>query len=266
MFRMQRKAEESRMGFNKRSASQLHHWFQQANLQMAYHRVLKMVFKAAWKEKSSPCALGQNPLQWARECRDSSWWNLVRAECSRREMRQEKLEHRRAVHGQTSWEDVFVTVYGPAWRAVRDEHASMAQWMSKAPSFIDTVCERWGLPLVRAAAPAHCAQVPTTIRVTTSVEQYPELVPHACDHKWQPGGIRLWIQVDCKAVAELCAGRAVLSTPELRPLFVRVCRSLHFLSSMGCRPLNNDSDMVLWSPREFNTVGHGHENIFHTGR
>jgi hypothetical protein len=55
-------------------------------------------------------------------------------------------------------------------------------------------------------------------------------------------------------VADLLAGRSVLDAEEHRPLFVRVARMLASLHSCGFKPINDISDFVVWSPREFNTV------------
>ena len=46
---MRRKPLETQAAFNKTTAVRLHGWFKNAGLSMAYHRVLKLVFKAAWR-------------------------------------------------------------------------------------------------------------------------------------------------------------------------------------------------------------------------
>ena len=50
------------------------------------------------------------------------------------------------------------------------------------------------------------------------------------------------------------SGRTILDTPEHRPLFLRTARSLERLACSGYSPLADESDYVLWSPREFNIV------------
>ena len=64
---MRRKPTDTQASFNKSSAVRLHAWFGHCNLLMAYLRVLKLIFKAAWKEKSSPLGFEENPLQLSRE-------------------------------------------------------------------------------------------------------------------------------------------------------------------------------------------------------
>ena len=124
--------------------------------------------------------------------------------------------------------------------------------MALADGFIDSICRKWGLPVLRQST-AIARLAPVTGHLPAVYEDYPLPAPHPFDSVWQTGS-RLWIQVDCKAVADLCSGRAVLSKPELRPLFVRICRSLHSLYSNGLSPLHDNLDLVLWSPREYNAV------------
>ena len=99
-----------------------------------------------------------------------------------------------------------------------------------------------------------CVCVPVHCRIPSSIDIYPQLAPHDLDCQWQSNLHRLWIQVDCKSLAELCAGRSFLSAPEYRPLFIRICRSLRTLYNFGLRPVHDSTDLIIWSPREFNTV------------
>ena len=73
--------------------------------------------------------------------------------------------------------------------------------------------------------------------------------------------MRLWIQTDCKAMAELLSGRVVLEAPQHRPLFVRLARALLKLQHMGLALVTDWSDNILWAPREFNTVADHIANI-----
>ena len=63
MFRMRRKPDESQMHFNQRSAAKLQGWFKNAGLEMVFHRVLRLIFKAAWRERFSVFYFDENPLQ-----------------------------------------------------------------------------------------------------------------------------------------------------------------------------------------------------------
>jgi hypothetical protein len=226
---------ESQSVFNKRTALKLFNWFRNADLHMAYHRALRLVFKAAWREKQSPCAFDANPLQWARECRDRTWWHLVQTECTRNEMHQQHLQHRRSGHQRTAWDDVFVMVFGPSWRAFRDLHASLTDWLKHAPAFMDNVFERWGLPKPWKQQHTDISP-PLRCRILVSIDSHRPPEPHDIDWQWQSDQGRLRIQVDCRALPEVCAGGAFLATPYHRPIFARICRSIQFPYSLGLRP------------------------------
>ena len=118
---------------------------------------------------------------------------------------------------------------------------------------MDTVCEKWSLPKVRQP-PAAAPFVPLHCRIPVSIDAPPTCVPHDLDRRWQSDRGRLWVQVDCRSVAELCNGRAYLAKPELRPLFTRIGRALFSLYTYGLRPLGAKEDLVIWTPREYNTV------------
>ena len=64
MFKMRRRPEESQMVFNQRTSMQLRTWFEKAGLRMAHHRVLYLVFKAAWKDFVQ---WGESPKEWKKD-------------------------------------------------------------------------------------------------------------------------------------------------------------------------------------------------------
>ena len=66
------------------------------------------------------------------------------------------------------------------------------------------------------------------------------------------GSRRLWVQVDCHAIAELASGRARLARDSDRPLFIRIARSLLRLHHLGWLPATDTSDLVVWTPRDYN--------------
>ena len=125
--------------------------------------------------------------------------------------------------------------------------------MKGCPAFIDAVCLMSGLPKLWQRS-GNIRPSPTLCRLPASVEHPPELEPHQLDWHWQSDRERLWIQVDCRSLAELCAGRPYLNAPELRSGFIRICRSLKRLLGLGRLPLRDAQDFIIWGPREYNTV------------
>ena len=93
-----------------------------------------------------------------------------------------------------------------------------------------------------------------SVRLPTAIDRYPSLPPHPLDEVSQSGALRLWLQVDCRLIAELLDGRAVLESDEHKPIFTRVARKILTLHIHGFRPISVTQDFVIWSPREFNSV------------
>eukprot|EP00973_Karenia_brevis_P012183 1653866-Karenia_brevis.AAC.1 len=86
--------------------------------------------------------------------------------------------------------------------------------------------------------------------------------------KWHPR-LAYWdhmegsisVQVDCKPLADLLSGAAVLKDEEMRPLFIRIGRSLTTLFKAGWRSRKVTAHYIEWSPREYNTVADHIANV-----
>ncbi len=252
MFKMRRKPEESYMQFNMRTAGQLERWLRHSGVAMIHQRILKQVYKAAWTEKMSPCGFGANPLAWAREFRDSMWWEGICASSSKRQRLDQGVRHGQSGWVRLPWEYPFTVVFGTTWRNHRNKHSSLAHWMRGCDGFISAICQAWKLPAMDDRI-----QSDTSIfhlHVPQVIEKPPPLPPHKLDRHWQRNGKRIWVQVDCQTVAEVLAGRAKLDAPDLEPIFIRIARLLLRLRSLSWKPLHSALDFVIWAPREFNSV------------
>ena len=62
VFKLEVKDGESLAECNKRTAVMLFRWFGQASKHMLHHRVLKFIYKSAWREKRFPCNFQENPF------------------------------------------------------------------------------------------------------------------------------------------------------------------------------------------------------------
>ena len=258
MFRFRRKDGESQMVFNQRSAKKILEWFQHSKVRMAHHRVLKAIFLASWHEKRPAIGLRQHCLQLARECRTRAWWESLQASSTQSGRKAEGLVRARAGHPTTAWEDVFVQVFGAHWRAERDSCASRRDWMCHCDDFINQVCDFWNLPKLPHSN-RHCAFHDTGRAANSECwDDIPILPDHPLDQKFLSSRGRLWIQVDCKGIADLTSGRAVLQAEELHPAFIRISRDLLRLHSMGWKPMHDGLEFVLWAPRKYNPIAdHG---------
>ncbi len=89
-------------------------------------------------------------------------------------------------------------------------------------------------------------------RLPATWANIPALPPQPLADKWQAMQGRLWIQVDCKSVADLFCGRAILRSDDFTPLYKRLARLQLIVAGLGRRPRRDSLDCVVWSPREYN--------------
>ena len=82
----------------------------------------------------------------------------------------------------------------------------------------------------------------------------PGLPANEEDDWWGGGSSRLWHQVDCKGLADVVNGDAVLHAPRLEPIFRRTVASLFLFARQGWETRNAAAPFVIWKPREFNTA------------
>ena len=211
------------------------------------------MYKSVWQEQFSPCQYGENPLKLAREYRDRIWWEGVKG-VAHKKRRLDHLAHSRGGMQRTPWEQPFLNALGIDWRHQRDRCDNLATWMHGCDSFVHSVCQQWNLPGLVLDKPESERPRPKHVRLPSQIDQMPPRPAHHLDQSWQSSSGQVWIQVDCKALAELLSGRAVLTADDMRPLCTRVARALLHLSSLGWKPQNGASDMIVWSPRSFNAA------------
>ena len=233
---MRPKPAELYYRFLKASAIEIQSSLNFTKLQMTHHRVLRSVYKAAWQEKASVCAHGDNPLRWSSDFRSAAWWKAILVMISSNTRRADGLSHAQRGCQVTSWEHPFVAFFGTHWREKLHNCSSLSEWMQGCEGFVNSLCEIWGLPKLRVAGPAPIFD-PHHERLVVHIGSPPEICKHALDKEWQSPGKRLWIQVDCKAVAELLAGRAVLYGNIMAPIFTPIARLIVKLVGLGWRPL-----------------------------
>ena len=221
--------------------------------------------------------LSESPLQAAREFRCKTWWGVAQIESSRsRELH--NLEHANPGAQRTSWAYIFCMVFHVAWRALRDSCARFADWRKLEISFVNRACEIWDLPLLPTKLDKSPAPSPYPLggelRVCT-IQNLPTRVHHPEDLQWDTNGRRISIIVDCLDPEQLFDGHALLSSPELRPICVRIARALTVLYERGWKPRRNIGKFVDWRPRRYNVVadhlcnaamdGERHEHTVDTG-
>ena len=252
LFRMRRQPGEFADGYNKRTAHKIYSWFHKNSIKMAFHRALKMVYKSAWQESTSPCHFHATPLKWAREYRDEAWQVALSALPKRRRLL-EGVKHQRRGPPKASWERPFVVAFGLHWRSRLTACSNQAEWMKDCETFINTVCDKWQLPRLGCDAPAEVVPRPLSVHIPVSRNEPPNLPTNPLDGSWDSKHGRLWVHVDCRSLAELFAGRAVLESDGHRPLMIRIAAALDKVHRRWL-PIQNLADYIIWAPREYNTV------------
>ena len=79
------------------------------------------------------------------------------------------------------------------------------------------------------------------------------MLPNQKDESWETHGKRLWIQTDNRQIKEVFGGRSALDCPNMRPLCIRIARSLEKLLTLGWKPIEDISDFITWDGRDYNT-------------
>ena len=110
-----------------------------------YSRVLKAVFKEAWKECWFVLDCGDAPLKWARESRTALWWETTKAIMPQAKRRRMGLQRSQAGRPAPGWENPFVVVWGIHWREQRSSCSSIQKWMAKFAEFTNALAAVWGL-------------------------------------------------------------------------------------------------------------------------
>ena len=125
------------------------------------------------------------------------------------------------------WEDLFVLIFGVAWRAFRDEFPNKEAWMRGIEDFVNKVCEKWDLPLLPVKTlnslrsktdqtrTAKVRKTALSLDLAPRGHEAPEELPFKVF--WaRPHGCIVFI-VDCKPLAEIICGKRALKTKRRVP-------------------------------------------------
>jgi len=110
LLRLQRKPDEYASQYNMRTSRIIAQWCSKYGFTFLYARVIKMVFKAAFKDKCFEFDYSAAPLRHARMYRNSLWWETWGALVSPAKRRKLGIIHRQAGQQKPSWEYPFVCV------------------------------------------------------------------------------------------------------------------------------------------------------------
>jgi hypothetical protein len=179
MMKLRRRPGEEAKGYNMRTAGQIKHWLQQYSSPMIPVRILKAVYKQAWKETHFSLDNGDNPLEWARSCRSAAWWQTCCGLASSFKRRRAGINHGRPGQQRADWENPFLVWRGCQWRDERRSCHNLRSWMNGFDGFVNFLAERWNLPWLRQESKAgEASDLPCTHKLRTSITDVPFLPAH----------------------------------------------------------------------------------------
>ena len=109
-------------------------------------------------------------------------------------------------------------------------------------------------------------ELSSTVRLTTSVADVPELLGCPRKSSWDSSHRRVWIQTDNQDVEQIFAGLYYTKVSDRRPLGIHIARFLGKLWDSGCRPRVETGSFVEWDPRKYNTLADDAANLALNGR
>ena len=261
MFGFRRRPGEGQAMFMTRTARLMERWFRVTGTRPLHLRVLRDVFKAAWREQHlAPHDGANNFLSTARQARSRLWWETAKHTCSRKRRRKEGIVHSGYGH-RVEWEDVLVQAYGEQWREKRNACSTMVEWMALYPEFEKHICGQWELFTISEQALATATDQESRVwakRQRTSA--YPlELLPTshgggAPEIPWESVSGRFAFVTDCQPLSAVVNGLTVLTNGSLEPVLCRITRNIFSLLEREWKPARDIDDAVVWRPRDYNKI------------
>ena len=253
ILRLKRRPGESNWAYNSRTSHVISTWMSRSSVCSMPERILKAVFKRAWRETTFHMGNGQSLLQDLRGYRNAQWWSGCVALASKWKRRKLGLVRKTGGQQRASWERPFVEVWGDEWRSQVADCRTLAEWLRKFVEFRDSLFDIWGLPVKGPAGEAG-GRPATRVKLSTGINDVPECVANSKEESWNGGARRLWIQVDNQLLSDIFAGRSQLNCEYTRPVCVRFSRQLLQLLRAGVLPRRNTASFIEWDERRYNAV------------
>ena len=169
----------------------------------------------------------------------------------------------------TEWEDVFVMSLGHDWRSILDQCNTYQDWRQGEINFITRVCNAWDLPVPSDVG----SDLPSTLdsfqKQTSPAKKQRgnmhlkdqllqhSLTPATLSYAWTRRRRSFVFIVDCLPVQSVSCGHSLLTAPELKDTFRRICDNLGAICSCGWQPPRPTGDPVQWQRRIHNLVADG---------
>ena len=243
------------MEYNRRTAQWLDRLRSNCKQPHLHHRVLRSVFRSAWRETHFVDATGDRLLKVIREYKCELWWASVKDSSYASRLQAGAVHSRQGT--QPCYESLFVKLCGPTWRDNLAACPSYTQWKRTCDELVNEICSQWELPgFAREAAherkPTWEADViERKDYLSMLTNPFPEEA-HPHDDRWEGTRSCIVFRGDAQAVFNVLNGKASLQDSELQPLFARVVGRIAELIEGGMQPPKESDDPFEWRPRRFN--------------
>ena len=161
-----------------------------------YGRVLKAVFKTAWRDSHFALDCSDSPLREARGYRDAMGWQIWNAITSKTKRRKLGIAHGTAGQQQSGWEHLFVALWEIGWQRRMSDCTSEKQWMRNFRAFADGLCDLWRLLRLWIESDREVFFFLKTHKLPTTIEDIPPMLPNLREEQWDSQAGRLWVQTD----------------------------------------------------------------------
>ena len=200
--------------------------------------------------------MSMNLLRVSRAHRCRAWWEAIK---DLRTQRHAASFVHTGKGSRQEWEDIFCSVFGPAWRQIRDQCAQMSEWMALYPQFERSIVSMWGLPVCFTR---RCEEIPDNPGVEPkrrrlalrALEDMPTSHGRSELSVKLPGQTSFAFFVDCKPLADVMAGRAPLRADGMGPIFERMTTRIFHLLDAKWHLTDPTDDPVVWVRRESNVI------------
>ncbi|CAK0847987.1 unnamed protein product [Prorocentrum cordatum] len=260
ILRLKRRPGESNWACNGRTSDAIRTWMFRASARPLPGRILKAVFKRAWKETAFHIGNGQLLLQDLHTYRNAQWWSGCLALASETKRRKLGLVRKHCGQQPASWERPFVDVWGVEWRSQMATCTTLAQWLRKFGDFRDSLFHIWVLPL-KEPVDEVVGRPAKRMKFSTGIDDIPECLANSKEGSWDGGARRVWIQVDNQLLRNIFAGHAQLKCEYTRPVCVRIGRQILQLLGAGVLPRRNTTPFIEWDERQYNAVADHAANV-----
>ena len=128
-------------------------------------------------------------------------------------------------------------------------------WMGKFKCFLERLSKQWNLPWLQQGTEQRAeGGAWITIKLTSSINDAPIFIANPRATAWESESGRVWVQTDNQQVGQVFDGLSRYEPGAMRPVRVRIARSLYGLLEEGKMPRMNSAAFVEWDPRELNTL------------